>query len=638
MTKTAFHPALQNAVAARRAYFDQGHVPRNLIDEAIVRSWVRCAAADRSTFDPVDFEPVGRAQLRGLRDANHALLSAARTPLDNLAKAVSGAGYAVLLTNNNGYALAVGGSIDGRPDPMKMAFREGVDLSENMIGTSAMSCAISERRAIRVFGPEHFFSATNIFHCAAAPIIAPDGQLAGVVDITGESPFADPGALALVSQCAQSIEGELFRELPAHLTLSLSWQAGQSAGGLDMLIAFGPDGEVLAMNGAVRDFIGADGARTPMYFEDLFAGRFRDCVDTLARSRHAVALLINSGVRLFASRVGAPARGVIPARHGASSKDTRQTDPLPEFGDSRLTNQIEAAQKALANGLPVLVLGDTGSGKEVVAHSLHVRSRNAAGTLVALNCAAIPESLIESELFGHVEGAYTGARRGGMPGKIEQADGGTLFLDEIGDMPLHLQARLLRVLETREVTRLGGTTSRRINFQLVCATHQDIPGAIRGNRFRADLYYRINGFALTLAPLRSREDLPRLISALLSEMGNGTRQLSPTALDALLRYDWPGNTRELKHALCYADAMAAAGESLRPEHFPAEVIFGQRSQFDSTASKEGVLPLLEKDAIHRALQETSGNVRLAAEILGISRATLYRRLSKCRKFPSRGNN
>ena len=625
--KTAFHPSLQNAVTARQVYFEQGQLPGGLIDEAIVRSWSRCTAADRSAYDPVEFEPVGRAQQSNLRERNHALLNAARASLDSLAHAVSGAGYAVLLTDGNGYALSVDGSLDGRPHPMRLAFRAGVDLSEGSIGTSAMSCAISERRAIRVFGPEHFFSAINIFHCAAAPIIAPDGRLAGVVDITRDSPLPDPGALALVSQCAQTIEGELFRSLSAYLTLSLGWHARHATGEPTLLIALGADGAILAMNEAARRFVGGDALRAPLYFEDLFDGRFRDCIAALARNPELAPLRLHSGLRLFASPVGRAARRSDAPRTRLAGRE-QPARPLPEFGDSGIAKQIEAAQRGLANRLPVLVLGETGCGKEVIAHTLHARSRHAGGPLVALNCAAIPESLIESELFGYVEGAYTGARRGGMPGKIEQADGGTLFLDEIGDMPLHLQARLLRVLETREVSRLGSTTSHKVNFQLLCATHQDIAAAIRANRFRADLYYRINGFTFRLPPLRARDRLPVLIEALLAGIGDGTRELSPKTMEALLRHDWTGNTRELKHALCYADAMAEPGEALRPEHFPEQISFSQTTQDDNSTHSGGLLHTLEKDAIDRVLREARGNVRLAAGMLGISRATLYRRLSK----------
>lgn len=616
---------MTSAIAARRAYFEQGLSPTDLIDEAILRSWSRCTAAARHERDPVEFEPVGHSSLRALIDRNRDLLGAASAPLDCLARAVSGAGYAVLLTDHRGYALAVGGALDGRTHPMRTAFRAGVDLSEDAVGTSAMSCALTERRAVRVFGPEHFFSATQIFHCAAAPIIAPDGRLTGAVDITRDSPLPDPGALALVSQCAQAIERELFRALPAALTLALGWHPAPAAGEPALLLAFGSDGELLALNQAARRFIGADALFGVGRFDDLFDGRFGDCMAAFCRGAEAVPLRLRSGLQLYATVADPPAHPGAAAPATRPVRAARAMAALPEFGDPTIVARLDAACRALANGLPLLVLGETGSGKEVVAQTLHARSRRADGPLVALNCAAIPESLIEGELFGHVEGAYTGARRGGMPGKIEQADNGTLFLDEIGDMPLHLQARLLRVLETRDISRLGSAASRKVDFQLVCATHQDIPQAIRAGRFRADLYYRINGFVLKLPPLRERCDLPALIGALLACIGDGSRQLSREAVAMLLAHSWPGNTRELKHALSHADAMAEPGEALAPIHFP-ELAAADASPHGGSAG--GLLLALEEDAITHSLQVAQGDVRIAAKMLGISRATLYRRLRK----------
>ncbi|MBN8442447.1 MAG: sigma-54-dependent Fis family transcriptional regulator [Thauera sp.] len=624
----ALVPSVERALAARQAYFEQGRTPAELLDDAIFRSWARCSAAARSELDRVEFEPVGRAMLRNLLDRNHALLHAARGPLDHLAQAVAGAGYAVLLADPRGHALSVGGAIESRPPSMRMAFREGVDLTEDSIGTSAMSCALNERRAVRVFGPEHFFSAIRGFHCAAAPVIAPDGQLAGVVDITRESPVPDPGALALVSQCAQAIERGLLRALPACVTLALRWQAAPEAGEPALLLAFGGDGEIIGLTDAARRFIGSEALRGTVRFEDLFDSRFGDCIAAMQRSPQAIALRLRSGVRLFAASADVPlarnARLLAPLAHLPATLPA--TRSAPEFGDPAIAAQLEAAHRALSKGLPLLVLGETGTGKEVVAQTLHARSSHGGGTLVALNCAAIPESLIEGELFGHVEGAYTGARRGGLPGKIEQADGGTLFLDEIGDMPLHLQARLLRVLETREVSRLGSTASRKVDFQLVCATHQDIALAIREGRFRADLYYRINGFALKLAPLRNRSRLGALIDSVLAGIGDGTRVLTPEARAMLLAHTWPGNTRELKHALSFADAMAEPDDALSPSHFPTHLPEATSARYPEMPAGKGLLVSLQEDAITHALQESRGNVRLAAQMLGISRATLYRRL------------
>ncbi|MCK0509753.1 sigma-54-dependent Fis family transcriptional regulator [Aromatoleum buckelii] len=615
-------PSLESAVAARRAYFEHGLSPSDLIDDAIFRSWTRCTAADRREREAVEFQPVGHAQLRQLRDRSNDLLRAAREPLERLARAVSGAGYAVLMTDHRGYALSVAGAIDQRPHPMRLAFRPGVDLSEYAIGTSAMSCALTERRPVRVFGPEHFFSAIRGFHCAAAPIIAPDGTLAGVIDITRDSPLADPGALALVHQSAQAIERELFRALPAALTLALGWHPAPTVGELTLLVAFGAEGELLAVNEPARRFIGADALSAASRFEDLVDGRFGDCAAAFLRGAEALPLRLRSGLQLYATLADPPARPTPVTR--PTSHAAPVTGSL-EFGDPAISVRLDAGCRALANGLPLLVLGETGSGKEMVAQTLHARSRYGDGPLVALNCAAIPETLIESELFGHVEGAYTGARRGGMPGKIEQADGGTLFLDEIGDMPLHLQARLLRVLETREVSRLGSVTNRKVDCQLICATHQDIPRAVREGRFRADLYYRINGFSLRLPPLRERSDLRALIHALLTGIGNGSRQLSSDSMQLLLSHPWFGNTRELKHALCYADAMADPDDALLPAHFPE---FSAPDALPGCSPMGGLLLTLEEDAITRSLQATNGDVRMAAKMLGISRATLYRRLRK----------
>ncbi len=621
---------LERAIVARQAYFEHGLKPDDLIDEAIFRSWTRCTAADRRERDPVEFEPVGRAMLRGLLERSQPLLQAAAGPLDKLARAVSGAGYAVLMTDGAGHALSVGGALDDRAHPMRLAFRQGVDLSEDAIGTSAMSCALSERRAIRVFGPEHFFSATRMFHCAAAPILAPDGSLAGVVDITRDSPRADFGALALVSQCARAIERELFRARPAAHTLKLSWDDSRPEDAQDLLVALGADGEILGMNEQARRFLGERGEGSEhgrgaaLHFGDLFEGRFQACMDALRQARGPVPLRLHSGLCLFAS-AGSPAPPALstpPARRPAAPRQ----EALPEFGDAAIPRQLETALRALANRLPVLLLGETGSGKEVAADCLHRRSTRAAGPLVALNCAAIPETLIEGELFGHVEGAYTGARRGGMPGKIELADGGSLFLDEIGDMPLALQARLLRVLETRELSRLGSTASRRVDFQLICATHQDLQQAMREGRFRADLYYRIAGFTVTLPPLRERSGLAALMEALLAEVSAGRRSLAPAALARLLAHPWPGNARELRHALTYAHTVAEPGRPLQPHDFPTLASPPQAAP----VAASGLLATLEEEAIQRALKETGGKVAAAARLLGMSRATLYRRLRERR--------
>lgn len=623
------HAALQKVAAARRAYFEQGVEPdTGVINQAIYRSWNRCVAARRREQEPVVFDPVGRSRLSELMDRNNTLLMAAKEPINNLAKAVSGAGYAVLLTDSRGYALSVGGVLDQSEQAVRMAFRCGVDLSERTIGTSAMSCALAERTAIRVFGPEHFFSANQLFHCAAAPIIDPSGEVVGAIDVTRDTPLPDYGALSLVSQCAQAIERWMFRQLPAYLTLKLSWQAVATDGLEDLILAFGADGEIIALNEAARRVIGSTDGAGVLRFEDVFEGKFSANAGSLLSSAVPAPLRLRSGLCLFASgrEFSAAAKSVRPIRSSElqNSNALNSMPPIPEFGDPGFSGQIDVVQRALRNNLPLLIVGETGTGKEVVAQTLHARSGRANGPFIAINCAAIPESLIEGLLFGYVDGAYTGARRGGAVGQIELAHGGTLFLDEIGDMPLHLQARLLRVLESRQVGRLGEIENRRVEFQLICATHQNLPQAIRDGRFRQDLYYRINGVILSLSPLRVRPDLPALARAILDELTGGCRKLSNGAIKLILSHDWPGNTRELKHALTYAHSLADGDSPLEPVHFPSSVAAVKAD----TANGSGLLQTLEQQAIEQALSQANGNVPRAARLLGVGRATLYRRL-KC---------
>ncbi|NML27425.1 sigma-54-dependent Fis family transcriptional regulator [Zoogloea dura] len=630
--------SMERIVAARRAYFDDGREDGSLIDPAIYRSWSRCIAAARSESEAIAFEQVGRSRLSELVQRNRMLLEAGTGPVADLEKAIAGAGYAVLLTDSRGYAISVGGALEQQHPEIRQAIRPGVDLSEGAIGTSAMACALKERRPVRVFGPEHFFSANKLFHCAAAPIVDPRGGLIGTVDITRGSSHADFGALSLVTRCAHAIEYELFRRIPARAIVTLAWQPHSTEPSADLILAFGDDGEILATNEATRRFMGVDTYQIGLQYEDLFEGRFGTTLTLLQGARGAIPVQLRSGICMYASlwaREGQGAGLAAPAAVAvagagravrlkpASVPDTTTSD----FGDGRINEELEIGLKALHSGLPVLVLGETGTGKDVVARALHERSTRRDAAFVAINCAAIPESLIESELFGYEEGAFTGARRGGAAGRIEQAGGGTLFLDEIGDMPLHLQARLLRVLESKEVSRLGGSATQRVDFQLVCATHQDIEQAVREGRFRRDLYYRINAFVLTLSPLRLRPHLKALACSILAGLSDGARSFSPEALERLAAYPWPGNVREFRNAIIYAHAIAPAGERIGAGHFPRSVLVPVLPEGTATGGGQaGVLASLEREAMRRALDECAGNVRLAAKRLGISRATLYRRI------------
>lgn len=621
-------------IAAKDAFVNCGTVDDLAVSPGVYRSWQRCISSALRHDSTVEFMPVHRSDFLHLQDANQHLLDVSSDHLRRLAKTVSGAGYVVLLTDHRGYALNVVGTLDRRDGPMWQAHRDGVNLSEPVVGTTAMTCAMAERRAMNIFGHEHFLENNHIFQCSAAPIIDPQGNVIGAVDVTRTTRLPNPGSLMLVKQCAHEIESELFRRVPSYLSIKLCWQPTSEFNSDSLLLAFGSDGQVIAMNEKARTFLDCHKKSGGVSFDDLFDEQFGTFLNRLRHTNGPLALHTNSGLGLFVTIAPRherilPRAGNIAVSNLVDSASPSDATISVEFGDPSIDLQLMAAIKAAKVGLPVLVLGETGTGKEVIANQIHEATTGKLGGLIAINCAAVPESLIEGELFGHVEGAFTGSKRGGAPGKIELADGGTLFLDEIGDMPIALQARLLRVLETKTFSRLGSGTTRKVNFRLVCATHQDIARAVQEGRFRRDLYYRINGAIVNLPALRERPGVKKLTNRLLHELTQGARSLSGAAEAMINQYKWPGNVRELRHALAYAHAMAPEGKPLRPEDFRLTVDSIVLTNVDQNCEiRSGSLATLEKNAVANAMLVSNGHIGRAASSLGISRSTLYRWLKK----------
>jgi transcriptional regulator with PAS, ATPase and Fis domain len=341
----------------------------------------------------------------------------------------------------------------------------------------------------------------------------------------------------------------------------------------------------------------------------------RVCVRAELRLKHGTRLLDDAPV------LPAPPAAVQPARANLQALNT---------GDARLAQAIAKVDKVLGRGVPVLITGETGTGKEWLAQAIHRDSPRARGPFIAVNCAAIPEALIESELFGYEDGAFTGARRKGTPGRIMQAHGGTLFLDEIGDMPLPLQARLLRVLEERKVVPLGGARALAVDIELVCATNHDLRKRIADGQFREDLYYRLNGLVVKLPPLRERSDLDAIVGKMLGSAGR-QRRVADEVLRLFRRHAWPGNLRQLASLLRTASLMAGDEDEIGLHHLPDDFfddLDTAHAKPAPGAAPETKLDDLELSAILRALDAHGGKVSAAARALGVSRNTIYRKLRK----------
>jgi sigma-54 dependent transcriptional regulator, acetoin dehydrogenase operon transcriptional activator AcoR len=421
-------------------------------------------------------------------------------------------------------------------------------------------------------------------------------------------------------------------------------------------LAVDDDGRILAANRSALFQLGMqsmDEVRSRR-IEDLFQTSLEDMLQrSLSSSFHPVVTYrANAALRFFA----VARRPASDASHGLRSlplaaasaprlRATPNAAPVTAastFKDARLVAHLETARRVIARATPVLLCGETGSGKEVFARAVHDASPHAGGSFVAVNCASLPETLIEAELFGYRAGAFTGAQRNGRRGKILQADGGTLFLDEIADMPLELQARLLRVLDERVVTPLGTEETHAVDFQLISASHQHLPALVRDGRFREDLYYRLAGIELQLPPLRDRTDKRDLIRTVLACEAGGDGVLSAEAERLLMDSAWPGNIRQLRHVLRSAAALAD-GKPITREHLPsltsaaaaAPLANRHEAAAHANAAADGSPPLKlnpiqanERTVLVQMLEQHRWNVSNVAKALDVSRNTLYRKLHK----------
>ena len=631
---------------ARRMFFERGGAPTGQVPDTILQSWQRCQRLGLTAQRTPPIEPVSAPRLRELREAHERLWRLARAELEGLAGDAAATGSIVLLTDEAGWILDAEGSPGFLDKAGRVALMPGACWSETQVGTNAIGTAIVESRSVEVRGGEHYFAPHQILSCAAVPIFDPYGQLAGVLDISGDASVQHMHALGLARMAVASIEHRYFDDgiagcelLRVHHDPALLGTAREG------LLAF-RNGKLVAANRAGLRLFGLerhDLGRAPydaLFEEPLSRLRQQGSVfDLQGRALHG--RVDSAGDDRPRRRSQQPPITVSAATRAQPHADAPLFDAVQELA-------LERARRVLDAQLPVLVQGETGTGKEVFARELHRRSARAGKPFVAVNCAALPEGLIEAELFGYEDGAFTGARKHGNPGLLRQADGGVLFLDEIGDMPMALQPRLLRVLQERELLPLGGGKPVKLDFALICATHRDLDAAMAEQRFRPDLYYRIAHHSMQIPALHAHPDRRALVQELWARVGQG-RRLTDAAQAALSAYPWPGNLRQLVACLRTLVALSDAGTEVGADALPAYLpgagrglsangggaMPGQGGAADGgTGARPGAgavvqaadLDSLTLGAMLRALDACGGNVARAARQLGISRSTLYRRL------------
>lgn len=608
---------------ARRTFFERGSVPSGQVPDAILQSWKRCRGMGLRAEKAPAIEPVPAARLREMRERNERLWRLARAELEALAADAAATGSIVILTDDQGWILDAEGHPAFLDRAGRVALMPGACWNEAQVGTNAIGTAIADGHSLEVRGGEHYLSPHRILSCSAVPIFDPYGQLVGVLDISGDASVPHMHALGLARLAVANIEHRYFDDGIADCELlRLHRDPALLGSAREGLLAF-RNGKLLAANDAGLQLFGLGrGELGRASYEALFddsLSRLRD--DGVLLDRHGRALY----GRVHQASDDRPRRPSLrPAITVSAAVQPSRAD-APLF-DAALEAELERACRIIDAELPVLVQGETGTGKEVFARELHRRCSRSRKPFVAVNCAALPEGLIEAELFGYEEGAFTGARKHGSPGLLRQADGGVLFLDEIGDMPLALQPRLLRVLQERELSPLGGGKPVKLDFALICATHRQLEEAIGDGRFRPDLYYRISHHCIRIPSLRDHPDRARLVLALWQRISHG-RQLDGEALAQLAGYPWPGNLRQLSACLRTLVALSEPGALLRVESLPTYL---RDAPAPATARPAPALAedleTLAETAMRDALAACDGNVARAARRLGISRSTLYRRL------------
>ncbi|SFR00345.1 sigma-54-dependent Fis family transcriptional regulator [Desulfoscipio geothermicus] len=654
-----------------------GEFDAQAVDSTIAASWQRCKTAAVNPVGGTCFRIHSDGHLEQLLEANKMLLDIARPVIESIYYTVQGSGFMVVLVNHEGIVLQTMGDCKTLLDAESLHFFRGADWTEESVGTNAIGTCLATGIPIQVTAAEHFCTEHHDWTCSAAPIRGPGGDLLGCLDMSGPYDKMHPHTLGMIVAAAKAIESQLRREITNNeLTSTLSRLVTAVNTVSEGILHINADGVITDANISACKMLGLAPDKLKGQKAGDTLGNMRELKRLLAAGEgenDRRQLLDTPRGRFYCStrsitggskKQGEAVMVISPASLGKESVDSGECKPKNAAGRSTVTlsekpaaksvtggdfnrarftftdiigasSQMQAAKelarRAAACSSTVLLLGESGSGKEIFAQAIHNASDRRHGPFIPVNCAAMPAGLIQSELFGYSEGAFTGARRGGQPGKFELAGGGTLFLDEIGDMPLEMQSNLLRVLQEKTVTRVGGKKVIPVDVRVIAATNKDLHQEMQNGKFREDLFYRINVLSIKIPPLREREtDLEYLIEHCLAgvaaRLGKNVPRIDPAAMEVLARHHWPGNVRELVNVLEQA-VIITDNDLIMTCHLPC-YLTGKRPVLVAKMQQVTTLEQLEQQAIKAALDRFNGNISRTARALGIGRNTLYDKLKK----------
>ncbi|MDU0460388.1 MAG: sigma-54-dependent Fis family transcriptional regulator [Geobacteraceae bacterium] len=642
---------LESVRRAREEFLTHGIIPAGVVTETIIRSWQR--SAERGIgIERGETRCTPRYDLMQRRESNEILLTRSQPVMENLYQEIAGSSSMVLLADSDGVILHSIGDPDFVEQAQKVYLKPGGIWSEGVNGTNAIGTALEEQMTVQVHSSEHFIDKNRFLSCCATPIFNPRGGILGALDVSGDYRVHQQHTTALVRLSAQMIENQMFApEFPEEIIVSFHVRPEFIGSLYEGIAVFSSDGTLVAANRSALLQLGLDRFRIS---GQTCLSTFRLTIARLLeKSRYlpqpVLKLPLASGVEVY-GRIW-PGAAVSPVTFlpissrkpdevkTAASKNRPEGMLLDELehGDPKMKGLIAKALRVVDHDIPIMIEGESGTGKELLARALHLAGPRRNGPFIPINCAAIPEGLIESELFGYQEGAFTGARRKGQIGKIREADTGTLFLDEIGEMPLQFQARLLRVLQDRTVTPLGGTGSHRVDLAVICATNRRVRDSVAAGSFREDLYYRLNGLLLTLPSLREREDRLLLAGKILESLDGDGRHITihPQVLRIFEQHPWPGNIRQMHNVLRTAVALLGDRNEITDDDLSEDFLeqVGTMAGLAQSLRPDGagnagntLMAEMEARLISSTLDLTGGNIAEAARKMGIGRNTLYRKL------------
>ncbi len=600
-----------------------------LSHDAIVQtSWQRCRAFGLDHQSAPAFDQLPAAGIAQLLDSHHSLVQTTHQEvLPYYENILSNSNCLIMLADNQGQVLTSWGTQRFIEPNLARGFQAGASWMERSSGTNAIGTALACEQAVHIEHDEHFLKANRFMTGSAAPIFDAERKVIAVLDVSSDSYLPPSHTLGMVKMMSQTVENRLILNLFHGQHFQLTFNTGlnnldsQWAG----LLIFDESGQVLSANRRADNLLGVRLSRVSV--ESLFKVSLLELINQPEGLPFA---LQTSGRNRFQCLLKRPKQAPVQARVFVAEDKPAPATAISlntlHFGDSRVEKAVRQAERLLEKDIPLLIHGETGVGKEVFVKALHQASSRQKQAFIAVNCAAIPAELVESELFGYEKGAFTGANQKGSIGLIRKADKGTLFLDEIGDMPLPTQARLLRVLQERCVQPVGSSELFPVDLRIISATNRSLREQVQLGRFREDLYYRIGGLTLELPPLRERSDKQALFKRLWEQHREPTQWagLSPEVLELFAKHPWPGNLRQVSSVMQVALAMAEE-QPVRPEHLPDDFFVDLEMEPVETAAPLG-LDLNDVEALNRELKAAGGNISHLARRLGVSRNTLYKRL------------